>query len=90
MLNVIENEQLIVEVRSFESPRTWRERLFSIPWEPWILTKMTPSMIPDGDFYMLEGGNTIMIHPDTLGTAMFDNKEYRIITYAEYLKNMQD
>ena len=65
MLNVIENEQLIVEVRSFEIPRTWRERFLSIPWEPWISTKMTPSMIPDGDFYMLEGGNTIiLVFPD--------------------------
>jgi hypothetical protein len=43
--------------------RTWRERLFSWPWRPWLATRI--ERIPDPSLYQL-GGDTLVGHPATI------------------------
>jgi hypothetical protein len=46
-----------------EVPRTWRERLFTLPWRPLVATKwITPQIPMQGG---LQIGDKIMMHPQT-------------------------
>lgn len=44
-------------------PRTWRERLLTWPWKPWVSTKPHQTFKPDPRFYVVNG-DTIVMHPD--------------------------
>lgn len=43
--------------------RTWRERLFSWPWRPWVTQRMSIYFVPDEEVMMLD--NKLIMHPAT-------------------------
>jgi len=47
-----------------EVNRTWKERLFSLPWKPMKKTKIITVDVPSPDLYMTE--NAIFGHPETI------------------------
>lgn len=46
---VVQEDEILVE------RRTWTERLFTLPWRPWIATKtcVVPCPIPDDKVYRM-------------------------------------
>lgn len=46
-------------------PRTWRERLFSLPWRPLQATRQVQTYVPDPNVYRLENG-MVVGHPVTI------------------------
>ncbi len=45
--------------------RTWKERLWSWPWRPWVLTAQRMIQVPSDDVMRI-GYNTIVMHPEKL------------------------
>jgi hypothetical protein len=41
--------------------RSWRERLLSWPWRPWVAAKEISVEVPDLHFYTF--GNVVVCHP---------------------------
>lgn len=58
-------------------PRTWRQRLFSWPWRPWVLT--TTATIPDPDLKFNRLTLTYYGHPATI-------REFRRVWEANGLR----
>jgi hypothetical protein len=56
------------------APRSWRERLFSWPWRPWVATKPVPRFMPRKDAILLADGRLVM-HPTTY-RALQENVEH--------------
>ena len=44
-----------------EQKRTWKERLFTLPWRPFKKTKTLTIFPPLKNYYLI--GNTILCHP---------------------------
>jgi hypothetical protein len=62
--------------------RSWKERLFSLPWRPREKTKtiQIPEIIPDPNYYQI--GNRIVGHPqsirrlkDAIGTQVYPHAQ---------------
>jgi len=49
-VNLVDVEMNIVN-------RSWKEKLFSIPWKPWIKTKVVEKRIPKQEVYIMKMGN---------------------------------
>ena len=47
--------------------RTWRERLLSWPWKPWVAERLEITMAPDPNLY--RAGAVIVGHPETIKAA---------------------
>ena len=43
--------------------RTWKERLFSWPWDPWMHLKYISYTVPSEGIYNLPSQNTMIMHP---------------------------
>lgn len=74
----------LVEVRS-----TWKERLFTMPWRPWIRTRGVISQIPSREMYMLPD-NTIVMHPELwreVREAIARAEQVRAVTAGGSLHN---
>ena len=41
--------------------RTWRDRLLTLPWRPWVRTRMVSREVPRMDYFML--GDFVVCHP---------------------------
>ena len=52
-------------------PRTWRERLLTWPWKPWVSTKPQQTFKPDPRFYVVNG-DTIVMHPDMYARLLME------------------
>jgi len=63
-IKIIEDERLVKEGEPVEVKRSWFDRLFSWPWEPWIATETVIPMVPDDGIYQFEG-DTFIMHPAT-------------------------
>ena len=61
-LRIIENSLLAVAGPTYEVRRTWRERLFSLPWRPSKATRAVTPWIPSPHAYALPDGSLVM-HP---------------------------
>lgn len=60
---VIESVYAMTNGAPVTTRRAWRERLFTLPWRPWIATTMRTPMVP-GFFQMADG--RIVAHPAAL------------------------
>ncbi len=49
-----------------ERPRTWRERLLSLPWRPWEATKVVAVEAPAKFYYVDERAHVVYCHPALL------------------------
>ena len=58
------NPNMVVLGDVVQVPRTWKERLLTMPWRPWVSTKPHQTFKPDTTVYVL-GGDTMVMHPDT-------------------------
>jgi hypothetical protein len=59
--------------------RTWRERLLSLPWRPFVATRVVIPQVPYRGFVRLNA-HTIAMHPETL-------RELRKVTQGEGLRD---
>lgn len=60
-LRVMESPWLTVEREEIER-RSWKERLFSWPWVPWVKEKTVVYRDPDPNFYY-DGDFVVYCHP---------------------------
>lgn len=60
-LRIIEEPSLTV-TETTKVPRTWRERLWSLPWYPWVTHKQVTTKRA-GDMYLLQNQHALIIHP---------------------------
>lgn len=44
--------------------RTWRVRLFTLPWRPLAANRTEPTVLPDPSMYA--SGDMIIAHPETM------------------------
>jgi len=56
----------LVDTVAYEEARTWKERLFSRPWKPFIKNKTMFKKVPSKSYNVVMGG-TIICHPSMLG-----------------------
>ena len=59
-----ENPHMTIPGPDVEVKRTWKERLLSTPWRPWVPTKMMPTQIPDPQVMIM--GDSIFAHPSLI------------------------
>lgn len=64
-MRVIESEWLMEPSEPMTERRTWRERLFTRPWRPFVRTRTVVRQIPYRGALRLSNG-TLVIHPVTL------------------------
>lgn len=64
-MKVITSPYLEQDGEPYEVVRTWRQRLFSLPWRPLLRSYMVTPKIPYQGFYNV-GNNTVVMHPDML------------------------
>lgn len=57
---IIESDQLY-ETKTRSVRRSWRERLFTRPWRPWIATKTISYRVPSECIYVMD--DKIVCHP---------------------------
>jgi hypothetical protein len=62
-LRIVESEWLTV-TRSTLVTLTWRERLLSWPWRPWVPRRVVTTVVPSPHVYQF--GDTLAMHPETL------------------------
>ena len=60
--NTINGMRVVLEPNfvSERHPRTWKERLWSWPWKPWISVRTVPS-----NKIVQYGDHTLIMHPQT-------------------------
>lgn len=61
---IIENENMTVPGNPIKIDRTWSERLFSFPWNPFRTTKWITPREPSKEVIIGPGGAMVM-HPQT-------------------------
>lgn len=67
---VIESAYLEEDGEPYTVRRSWRERLFSRPWRPFVATRTVVPKVPYRGAMRI-GPNTLLMHPATL-RAMCD------------------
>lgn len=65
IFNILENPFLVVDGESYEVPRTWKERLFTLPWHPFKRTKTIIPKVPNKNVYFANNGTVCIAHPET-------------------------
>ena len=68
-VKIIQSEAMVEPGEPIEVPRTWRERLFTLPWRPFKKTKTVIPMVPQKRAIKLPGGELIM-HPTMVRALM--------------------
>lgn len=61
-VRIIESVYLTEPGEPYKVRRTWRERLFSLPWQPLKATRTITPQVPMRGGYQL-GDGTIVMHP---------------------------
>lgn len=61
-MDIYENPAMVVPGKPERVRRTWRERLFSLPWRPLQATRVVIPMVPDPQIY---GFNTDLLQVKT-------------------------
>jgi len=61
---LIENPNMVVFGESYDVRRSWRERLFTRPWKPWVIFKRLTPMVPMKK--LLLAGDKIIGHPEAI------------------------
>lgn len=60
---IFEDDNMMVVDEIKEVPKTWKERWFSIPWEPWEATGIVVTYKPDTDIIVDEKKHALYMHP---------------------------
>lgn len=64
-MRVVESVYLEQDGDPYTVRRTWRERLFSRPWTPFVKTRIVVPRVPYAGAVQLDA-NTLVMHPATL------------------------
>ena len=59
---IIESSFMVEDGDPYEKRRTWKERLFSMPWKPFKKTKTVIPKVPMRKVFRMKD-NTIIMHP---------------------------
>lgn len=62
----IQESAMMVEPVTTVQPRSWRERLLTLPWRPWQRTKYVTENLPSPTVIFLHEQRTIVAHPETI------------------------
>jgi hypothetical protein len=62
-MRIYTNALLTESGEPYTVDRTWKERLFSLPWKPWKSTKVIIPTVPSTKVYALSD-NILIMHPD--------------------------
>jgi len=60
---IIEDDSMVITYDHYMALRTWKERLFERPWEPWRVFKVVANTKPDPT--VLIHGDKLICHPQT-------------------------
>lgn len=60
---VVLSRYLTIAGEPVTAPRTWRQRLFSRPWRPWVATYTYTPQVPDPK--VVRCGQMFVMHPET-------------------------
>jgi hypothetical protein len=63
-LKVVTDINLVEPGESYEVPRMWKERLFTLPWRPFKKTRTVIPMVPSMTVYRY--GDKLIMHPAML------------------------
>jgi hypothetical protein len=83
-ITVFKNPSLVIQ-RDEIVKRTWKERLFSLPWRPWIDIRLVIHYDPDPHVYVY--GNRLIAHPDIIA-KLINQLDIKEITNG-YLSEVQ-
>lgn len=59
---IIASPLMTMPGKPVQVPRSWRERLFSLPWRPLVAFRLVVPQVPRNDAIILANG-TIVVHP---------------------------
>lgn len=59
---IILREDMTKPGEPYSTPRTWKQRLFTLPWTPWKAECVVTPMVPSTDIYKV--GTQLIMHPD--------------------------
>jgi hypothetical protein len=62
---IIEDPNCVIDGPTRIVQRSWRERLFTCPWRPWVATYAVTPKIPNPDAVRLDHINALLMHPQT-------------------------
>ena len=65
-INIVEDINLTLPGETIEVERSWKERLFTLPWRPFTKTKIKMLMLPSPELYLFREHNLIVGHPETI------------------------
>lgn len=61
-MKIIEDFNMLEDGEPHEEKRSWKERLFSLPWNPLKSTKTVVPKVPSRQVLIL--GDTVIVHPN--------------------------
>lgn len=64
-MRVIESVHLTQDGKPYQVRRSWRFRLFSLPWRPWQTTYTVVPRVPYKGAIQIDA-NTLIMHPETV------------------------
>lgn len=82
-MRVILNQHLSQAGAPVTVRRSWRDRLLSWPWRPWIATRTHIPQVPSTEVLVM--GNTLHMHP-ALWRTLKDQQERESERYAQKWK----
>lgn len=67
---IIEDERLTINGDPYKVDRTWKERLFTLPWRPLRSFRYQRDQIPSTQ--VIQNGNKLIMHP-AIAKALHDS-----------------
>ncbi|HEC64245.1 MAG TPA: hypothetical protein ENI23_03020 [bacterium] len=64
-LKIIEDKSLTIPDGTITVTRSWKERLFTRPWKPWVATKEIFNIIPNPELFYIKDRGIVLAHPVT-------------------------
>lgn len=61
-LKIVTNPLMVEDGEPFQERRSWKERLFSLPWHPMMKTRTVVPKIPKKEAVQMDDG-TLVMHP---------------------------
>jgi len=71
-MRIITSLDMVEEGTPYEVKRTWKERLFTLPWKPFYATKTAVPLIPKQTATFLPNG-TLVMHPEMYDKIQKEN-----------------
>lgn len=61
-LRIVENSNMTVLGKPYDVKRTWTERLFTWPWNPFKSSKTIVTHVPSNE--VIQGDGVLIMHPE--------------------------